>query len=139
MNDNNEKKEKKAGVGGLFGSGGSSAVGSGASSGFGSGGGLAGLFASKAGILGMVLGGATLAAAREKLDYFLYSGGDSKQLIVGDSLRDPDGTAVLIFYAAAKARHLKKKLRITCRASGCELGKNRFPFLKESGAFLTFS
>jgi hypothetical protein len=62
MNDNNEKKEKKAGVGGLFGSGGSSAVGSGASSGFGSGGGLAGLFASKAGILGMVLGGATLAA-----------------------------------------------------------------------------
>ncbi|OGR76489.1 MAG: hypothetical protein A2X32_11965 [Elusimicrobia bacterium GWC2_64_44] len=62
MNDYNEKKEKKAGVGGLFGSGGSSVVGGGASSGLGSGGGLAGLFASKAGILGMVLGGATLAA-----------------------------------------------------------------------------
>ncbi|MDD2804796.1 MAG: hypothetical protein PHV33_04520 [Elusimicrobiales bacterium] len=62
MNDYNEKKEKKAGIGGLFGSGGSSAVGGGASSGLGSGGGLAGLFASKAGILGMVLGGATLAA-----------------------------------------------------------------------------
>jgi len=62
MNDNNKDKEKKAGVGGLFGGGGSSAIGGGASSGFGSGGGLAGLFASKAGIMGLVLGGATLAA-----------------------------------------------------------------------------
>lgn len=62
MNENNKDKEKKAGVGGLFGGGGSSAIGGGASSGFGSGGGLAGLFASKAGIMGLVLGGATLAA-----------------------------------------------------------------------------
>lgn len=67
MNDYNKKEEKK-GAGAIPGllNGGSSAVGGGAS-GLGgslgsSGGWLSGLFASKAGILGMVLGGATLAA-----------------------------------------------------------------------------
>ncbi len=66
MTDYNEKKEKKGGflssLSGLF-RGGSSAVGGGAS-GFGSSGagGLGGLFATKAGIVGMVLGGATIAA-----------------------------------------------------------------------------
>jgi hypothetical protein len=65
MNDYNEKKEKKGGfwsaLAGLV-RGGSSA----ASSGFGSAGsaagGLGGLFATKAGLVGMVLGGATIAA-----------------------------------------------------------------------------
>ncbi|MDA8132034.1 MAG: hypothetical protein M0011_11075 [Elusimicrobia bacterium] len=65
MNDDNKKKEKKGGflssLSNLFGGGGSSAMG-GASSGLGSAGGLGGLFATKAGIVGMVLGGATLAA-----------------------------------------------------------------------------
>jgi len=65
MNNYNERDEKKGGfwsaLSGLF-RGGSSAMG-GASSGLGSaGGGLGGLFATKAGILGMVLGGATIAA-----------------------------------------------------------------------------
>ncbi len=65
MNDNNNK-EKKGGflsaLSGLF-RGGSSAIGGGASSGMGSAaGGLGGLFATKAGIVGMVLGGATIAA-----------------------------------------------------------------------------
>ena len=64
MNDYNEKKEAKGGflssLSALF-RGGSSAVG-GASSGMGSAGGLGGLFATKAGIVGMVLGGATIAA-----------------------------------------------------------------------------
>ncbi|MGD9642278.1 MAG: hypothetical protein AB7V08_06000 [Elusimicrobiales bacterium] len=64
MNDYNEKKEEKGGflssLSALF-RGGSSAVG-GASSGMGSAGGLGGLFATKAGIVGMVLGGATIAA-----------------------------------------------------------------------------
>ncbi|HCC48890.1 MAG TPA: hypothetical protein DEQ38_12350 [Elusimicrobia bacterium] len=64
MNNYNEKEEKKGGflsaLSGLF-RGGSSMAG-GASSGMGSAGGLGGLFASKAGIVGMVLGGATLAA-----------------------------------------------------------------------------
>ncbi len=65
MNNYNEREEKKGGfwsaLSGLF-RGGSSAMG-GASSGLGSaGGGLGGLFATKAGILGMVLGGATIAA-----------------------------------------------------------------------------
>ena len=68
MNNNNEKNEKKGGflssLSGLF-RGGSSAI-SGASSGLGSAGssasGLAGLFATKAGIVGLVLGGATIAA-----------------------------------------------------------------------------
>lgn len=64
MNDYNEKKEEKggffSGLSALF-RGGSSAMG-GASSGMGSAGGLGGLFASKAGIVGMVLGGATIAA-----------------------------------------------------------------------------
>lgn len=64
MNDNNNR-EKKGGflsaLSGLF-RGGSSAIG-GASSGMGSAaGGLGGLFATKAGIVGMVLGGATIAA-----------------------------------------------------------------------------
>ncbi|MDO8804499.1 MAG: hypothetical protein Q7R35_08705 [Elusimicrobiota bacterium] len=68
MNNNNEKEEKKGGflsaLSGLF-RGGSSVAGS-ASSGMGSAGmssasGLAGLFATKAGIVGMVLGGATIA------------------------------------------------------------------------------
>jgi hypothetical protein len=62
MSDYNEKKEKKGGflssLSGLF-RGGSSAMG-GASSGIGSSGGLGGLFASKAGLVGMVLGGATI-------------------------------------------------------------------------------
>lgn len=64
MNDYNEKKEEKGGflssLSALF-RGGSSAMG-GASSGMGSAGGLGGLFATKAGIVGMVLGGATIAA-----------------------------------------------------------------------------
>ena len=64
MNDYNKKEEKKGGflssLSNLFGGGGSSAIG-GASSGMGSAGGLGGLFATKAGIVGMVLGGATLA------------------------------------------------------------------------------
>jgi len=64
MNDYNEKKEEKGGflssLSSLF-RGGSSAMG-GASSGMGSAGGLGGLFATKAGIVGMVLGGATIAA-----------------------------------------------------------------------------
>ncbi|PKM98801.1 MAG: hypothetical protein CVU79_00715 [Elusimicrobia bacterium HGW-Elusimicrobia-3] len=64
MNDYNEKKEEKGGflssLSALF-RGGSSVAG-GASSGMGSAGGLGGLFASKAGIVGMVLGGATIAA-----------------------------------------------------------------------------
>ncbi|OGR39662.1 MAG: hypothetical protein A2X29_01735 [Elusimicrobia bacterium GWA2_64_40] len=64
MNDYNEKKEEKGGflssLSSLF-RGGSSAMG-GASSGVGSAGGLGGLFATKAGIVGMVLGGATIAA-----------------------------------------------------------------------------
>ena len=62
MNTNNEQKEEKGGfwaaLSGLF-RGGSSVAGGGASSGFGTAGGL---FASKAGIMGMVLGGATIAA-----------------------------------------------------------------------------
>jgi len=64
MNDTNGKKEEKGGflsaLSGIF-RGGSSAVG-GASSGLSSAGGLGGLFATKAGIVGMVLGGATIAA-----------------------------------------------------------------------------
>jgi hypothetical protein len=64
MNDYNEKKEEKGGflssLSALF-RGGSSIAG-GASSGMGSAGGLGGLFATKAGIVGMVLGGATIAA-----------------------------------------------------------------------------
>lgn len=64
MNDDNGKKEEKGGflsaLSGIF-RGGSSAVG-GASSGLSSAGGLGGLFATKAGIVGMVLGGATIAA-----------------------------------------------------------------------------
>ncbi len=64
MNNYNDEKEKKGGfwsaLSGLF-RGGSSAMG-GASSGLGSAGGMGGLFATKAGILGMVLGGATIAA-----------------------------------------------------------------------------
>lgn len=66
MNSHNDKKEKKGGfwsaLSGLF-RGGSSAMG-GASPGLGSAGsspGLGGLFATKAGILGVVLGGATIA------------------------------------------------------------------------------
>jgi hypothetical protein len=64
MNDNNKKEEKGgflSALSGLF-RGGTSAMG-GASSGMGSAaGGLSGLFATKAGIVGMVLGGATIAA-----------------------------------------------------------------------------
>lgn len=64
MSSYNDKEEKKGGfwsaLSGLF-RGGSSAMG-GASSGLGSVGGIGGLFASKAGILGVVLGGATIAA-----------------------------------------------------------------------------
>lgn len=64
MNNYNEKEEKKggfwSGLSSLF-RGGLSAMG-GASSGMGSAGGLGGLFATKAGIVGMVLGGATIAA-----------------------------------------------------------------------------
>lgn len=64
MNNYNERDEKKGGfwssLSSLFG-GGSSAAG-GASSGLGSAGGLGGLFATKAGLVGMVLGGATIAA-----------------------------------------------------------------------------
>ena len=65
MNNYNGKKEEKGGflsaLSGLF-RGGSSIAG-GASSGMGSAaGGLSGLFATKAGIVGMVLGGATIAA-----------------------------------------------------------------------------
>ncbi|MCX5786774.1 MAG: hypothetical protein NTX59_13920 [Elusimicrobia bacterium] len=64
MNSQNDKEEKKGGfwsaLSGLF-RGGSSAMG-GASSGLGSAGGIGGLFATKAGILGVVLGGATIAA-----------------------------------------------------------------------------
>ena len=66
MNSQNDKKEKKGGfwsaLSGLF-RGGSSGMG-GASSGLGSAGagGIGGLFATKAGILGVVLGGATIAA-----------------------------------------------------------------------------
>ncbi len=62
MNNYNDKKEEKGGfwsaLSGLF-RGGSSAMGGGASSGMGAAGGL---FATKAGIVGMVLGGATIAA-----------------------------------------------------------------------------
>jgi len=66
MNNNNGKKEEKGGflssLSGLF-RGGSSVAGGASSGGMGSaGGGLAGLFATKAGIVGMVLGGATIAA-----------------------------------------------------------------------------
>lgn len=66
MNNNNGKKEERGGflssLSGLF-RGGSSIAGSASSGGMGSaGGGLAGLFATKAGIVGMVLGGATIAA-----------------------------------------------------------------------------
>lgn len=64
MNDYNEKKEEKGGFLGSLSAlfrGGSSAMG-GAPSGMGSAGGLGGLFASKAGIVGMVLGSATIAA-----------------------------------------------------------------------------
>ncbi|HBA60199.1 MAG TPA: hypothetical protein DCZ92_05185 [Elusimicrobia bacterium] len=64
MNNSNGNKEEKGGflsaLSGIF-RGGSSAMG-GASSGVGSAGGLGGLFATKAGIVGMVLGGATIAA-----------------------------------------------------------------------------
>ncbi|HNW43598.1 MAG TPA: hypothetical protein PKI19_03785 [Elusimicrobiales bacterium] len=62
MNDYNGKKEEKGGfwsaLSGLF-RGGASTMGGGASSGLGTAGGL---FATKAGIVGMVLGGATIAA-----------------------------------------------------------------------------
>ena len=65
MNDYNEKREKKGGfwsaLAGLV-RGGSSAAGSGFGSAGGAAGGLGGLFATKAGIVGMVLGGATIAA-----------------------------------------------------------------------------
>jgi len=66
MNNNNGKKEERGGflssLSGLF-RGGSSIAGGASSGGMGSaGGGLAGLFATKAGIVGMVLGGATIAA-----------------------------------------------------------------------------
>jgi hypothetical protein len=87
MNDYNEKEEKKGGflsaLSGLF-RGGSSVAGS-VSSGMGSAGigsagssagGLAGLFATKAGIVGMVLGGATIAAGVGVVYNFV--GGSSK-------------------------------------------------------------
>lgn len=69
MNDDNEKREKKGGfwsaLSGLF-RGGPSAVGGasglGSAGGFGSAAGAGGLFASKAGLVGMVLGVATIAA-----------------------------------------------------------------------------
>lgn len=65
MSDENNKKEEKKGgfLSSLSGiaRGGSSAMG-GASSGMGSAGGLGGLFATKAGIVGLVLGSATIAA-----------------------------------------------------------------------------
>ncbi|MCX5790855.1 MAG: hypothetical protein NTY45_01360, partial [Elusimicrobia bacterium] len=65
MNNSNDKKEEKGGfwsaLSGIF-RGGSSAMGGASSSGLGSAGGLGGLFATKAGIVGMVLGGATIAA-----------------------------------------------------------------------------
>lgn len=65
MNDHNEKKEKKGGFGSLLSGllrGGGSAAGSGFGSAGGAAGGLGGLFATKAGLLGLVLGGATIAA-----------------------------------------------------------------------------
>ncbi|MBI5743249.1 MAG: hypothetical protein HY952_01745 [Elusimicrobia bacterium] len=65
MNDYNEKKEKKGGFGSLLSGllrGGGSAAGSGFGSAGGAAGGLGGLFATKAGLLGLVLGGATIAA-----------------------------------------------------------------------------
>lgn len=84
MNDYNEKKEEKGGflssLSALF-RGGSSAMG-GASSGVGSAGGLGGLFATKAGIVGMVLGGATLAAGVGVVYNFI--GADSKPVYSPD-------------------------------------------------------
>lgn len=65
MNDYNEQKEKKGGfwsaLAGML-RGGSSAAGSGFGSAGSAAGGLGGLFATKAGLVGMVLGGATIAA-----------------------------------------------------------------------------
>jgi hypothetical protein len=65
MNDYNEKREKKGGfwsaLAGLV-RGGSSAAGSGFGSAGSAAGGLGGLFATKAGVVGMILGGATIAA-----------------------------------------------------------------------------
>ena len=74
MNNYNEQKDEKGGfwsaLSGLF-RGGSSAMGGGASSGMGAAGGL---FATKAGIVGMVLGGATIAAGVGVVYNFLGSG-----------------------------------------------------------------
>lgn len=90
MNDNNGNKEKKGGflssLSGLF-RGGSSAIG-GASSGMGSSGmgGLGGLFATKAGIVGMVLGGATIAAGVGVLYNFV--GTSSKPVYSPDLFQD---------------------------------------------------
>ena len=79
---------------------------------------------------------------REGIDYFLYSPGSAKKLIldVTDNLRQSiDVTEGMVLYVLMKARYLKKriKLMVACEAGGTSaFDANRWRYLNDHGVLV---
>ena len=76
----------------------------------------------------------TLGSGRESVDYFLYSPGSLKELVIYNMDKAIDVAEGLVFYSLAKAKHLNKKLKISC--SGYNPDKRHLKFFKNNGVLL---